>query len=61
VKLGNPLKKGAREGAFAGADFDDEVVGRGVDRFDEAGKDARIVQEVLPEPLTWSMRAQWRA
>ena len=46
----------AREHAFAGADLDDVIRRLGIESRDDVLDDPALVQEVLAEALTWTMR-----
>ena len=60
-ELARALDQRAGERALAGPDLHQEIVGRRRNRIDDAREHARVVEEMLAEPLTRPMRGRWQA
>ena len=61
LELAGALDERRGERALAGADLDQKIARRGSDGVDDARSHARVMQEMLPEPLTGSVRGRWQA
>src|SRR3954463_15438104 len=58
LELARPLDERRGERALAGADLDQEIIRRRRYGVDDAGQYTRVMQEMLAEPLTRSVRAR---
>ena len=61
LELAGALEERRGERALAGPDLHQEIIGGGSNRIHDAREHARVVQEVLAEPLTGPMRGQSQA